>query len=119
MGTWGTAVDADDTLQDVIGLFDHHLKRDQSIEAALSAYREELDDFDDGPSVLFALIERHSELKNCESPSHTYRKSLRVLGALCGSKLSLALFYLRHSRDPQFISSSSFSSSAPPRRCAR
>lgn len=64
MGTWGTAVDADDTFQDVFGLFEDHLKRDQSIEAAseavLSAYREELDDFDDqdGPSVLFALIDR-------------------------------------------------------------
>ena len=62
MGSWGTAVDADDTFQDVIGLFDRNLKREQSIEAAneavLAAYREELEDFDDEPAVLFALIDR-------------------------------------------------------------
>ncbi len=62
MGTWGTAVDADDTFQDVIAVFDHHLKREQSIDAAtqavLTAYSEELEDFDDGPSVLFALTDR-------------------------------------------------------------
>ena len=47
MGTWGTAVDADDTFQDVIGAFDHHLKRNQSIEATtkavLASFSEELD----------------------------------------------------------------------------
>ena len=62
MGTWGSAVDADDTFQDVVGLFDHHLKREQSLDAANDAvrtsYRDQLSDFDDGPSILLAIIDR-------------------------------------------------------------
>ena len=62
MGTWGTAVNADDAFQDVIGAFDHHLKRNQSIEATtkavLASFSEQLEDFDDGPAVLFAVVDR-------------------------------------------------------------
>lgn len=62
MGTWGTAVDANDSFQDAGGLFDHHVKRQQSVEAAtaavLKSYSDFLDDFDEGPSILFAIVDR-------------------------------------------------------------
>ncbi|PQO25041.1 hypothetical protein C5Y96_26415 [Blastopirellula marina] len=62
MGTWGTAVEADDTFQDAAGLFDHHVKRQQSVEVATSAvldsYAEQLDDVDEGAAILFAIVDR-------------------------------------------------------------
>lgn len=59
MGTWGTSITSDDTVQDVVGeymkFFNQQLAPQEIVASVLRANAELLDDSDDGPLIWIAI----------------------------------------------------------------